>query len=348
MHHKISTRLLLVSSAVTACLGLAACAKKKEESTSATNNYSILNVTGPVGGAGSSAASTGSPGALATGVLFSSGSVAGGARAYYSFQEGQNFFRMGKQGDSMACVVRALANNNVIGTTGAPSYFDMEGQSRMRMTATSEGGAIVSYTIHSCANTNGTYAQDAYIGSSVTGGTGSLVFKLQQTGVAIAMTISGTVQNGIWESKSIAQDLIFSSMLMRSRITQGASTLSSQSAFKLDASTTMQMNSLSTLYGDSEATYALGDGSVRLSLNSGADQTGHWDSSGVDAGTSSHAASLSSAAYLAIPTSGEMTTSTGFGTGETWDCALGDNLANLNSLSESARGAITACMGSQP
>lgn len=323
-----------------------ACSKKKTEETESTASYKILNVTGAVGSANSS-----SIGTLATGVNFATGTIDANASSYYAFQDGKQFINQGKMGDMMSCIVQKLAQRGVIPTDGTSAYFKMDDTMVMKMNATldSASSTITSYNMYNCSVPSGqsSLAQDQYIGSTLTNGNAAMTFKMNSTSVKVSMSITGTVDSGNWASKSITQNLsITGSFAAQSTITQNASTLVSQSAFDVSSgSLTVQQNSICSLYGNSDDTYAMGEGSAKIKVISGAtnENTVSWDDTGTNAGTSSHLSSVSTASYLAVPSTTSINTATAFTSDQTWDCQIVGTPVDMNTLSAGAQTDVQSC-----
>lgn len=323
-----------------------ACSKKKTEDAESVASYKILNVTGAVGTANSSSFD-----AMATGVNFGTGTISGSSNSYYTFQDGKQFINQGKMGDMMSCIVQKLAQRGVIPTDGTSAYFKMDDTMVMKMNATldSSSNTITAYNMFNCSVPSGqtALAQDQYIGSTLANGSATMTFKMNSSSAKVSMSISGTVDSGNWATKTITQNLsITGSFLAKSTITQNATTLVSQSAFDVSSgSLTVQQNSVCSLYGNSDDTYAMGDGSAKIKVISGSttENTLSWDDTGANAGTSSHLANVSSASYLAVPTTNVINTATAFTSDQTWDCQIVGSPVDMSSLSAGAQTDIQSC-----
>lgn len=89
------------------------------------------------------------------------------------------------------------------------------------------------------------------------------------------------------------------------------------------AGSTFQMYSKFGLLGNSPATYAMGEGSVKYAVGSApsTDVLYHWNSSGASQGTSAYASAVTSGTYFPtnISFGGAITSE------QTWDCTVGSN-----------------------
>lgn len=335
------TSLSLVAVYTVILVNQSGCSKKKEEDSESVASYKILNVTGAVGSANSSSYKP-----LATGVNFGTGSVSGGSGSYYAFQDGKQFINQGKMGDIMSCLVQKLAQRGIIPTDGTSAYFTMP-DSSMKMNATLDAATntITSFNMYNCSS--GT--QDQFVGSSITGSNATMYFKMNNTSANVSMSISGTVSDGNWATKTITQNLNITNMFIaKSTITQKASTMESQSAFYISSSSTsVQQNSIFSLYGNSEDTYAMGEGSAKTQFingsNPASENTYSWDDLGATASTSAHLANISTATYLTVPTTNSITAETAFTTDQTWDCQVVGSPVEMQNISSAAQADVNTC-----
>lgn len=251
-------------------------------------------------------------------------------------------------GDQMACIIRSLVNHNVVAGNGTPTYFEMGASSRMKLTATVDTASqlITSYNIYSCKTSTSTMTQDQYIGSAIANNNATMTFKMNdpESGIKVKMGIIGSVTDGVWSSKSIEQWISFTSGLIHSTITQTDSALTSNATMSFSGQD-IRLYSVSSLTGNTQSTYSLGEGTARLKVGSASEQLVDWDSTLADTSTHSfHYATVTAATIPSrIPTSSEVQAAAAFSSPETWDCQFSSTPSTMSSGSTGMQTDLQSC-----
>ncbi len=319
-----------------------ACKKKAEEEDSL--NYQIPRVTDPVGvvrGASVNASSSGLKLIDSTSLTACTGAGnCTNTNAQQMFNMGSTFVGIGASADVYTCIAQALVNGSDLGTDGAATVLTDSSGFKIRMTATTSGSSLATYSIQVCdtgASNNGQYTS----GTLGADGTTSIKLKVDSTRWAtmtgtdqIYINLSGNYTDGIWNSKQLTFEAQDSGNITDYVITQGSDNLTIQASG--NSASGWQAYGKFKMLGSTVQDYAFDEGSA---ITPGGPLSS-WDSNG-NTGGSAYRSEVQSGQLIAVPT----TFSGSFSASENWNCqAGGEKAVSFEAISEKSAQAMINCL----
>lgn len=311
----------------------------KESDNSSTLSVVIPKITGPVKQAGVSVIRSSS-----TSLLISTGSACSGCSqaAQVAYDMANNFLVTASTADANTCVVQALINGGYVKPDGTDYLISPDPSAAVKISAQVSNSVVTSYSIHVCMGNGAT--QNALFISGATGadGTTTATAKFDESRNPTPGTqksviiVSGGLADGSWTSKTVDMTFYDPSQIGKYAITQNGDNMIVKGS--VDGTVDYQMYSQFKLLGDSASTYALDQGSSKMSVGGGSDAVTSWNSDG-QAGGSAYATEVTAGTYFPLPTfSGTISGS------ESWDCSRGSaTVVDVGSVSSTTQTALEAC-----
>jgi hypothetical protein len=256
----------------------------------------------------------------------------GGASTDFSYAHSlaSLFVIQGKIADANSCAIGAIRQFDLLpGLGDGTDVYTVQDTMAIKANVKVTGDTVTSFTVIHCMDGE----QVQYMSGTNVGGSVTFKFRSKSDSNFMTMDAEGTMSGDTWTSKTL--DVLFYNQSGSSSsftITQTASLLDITGVLDngtlgtLDGSDYRSVSRVELL-GDSPATYAIGDGSVRSAVGAGGAANNNWNGdTGVHGGgPTTYDSHVASATLPSIPSSYP----TDFTSDEQWNCQAVGTPVNL-------------------